>query len=116
MVQVKLQCWIYVSSKEYATRQAVMDALRAQERRLEHLADAGVFAGYHGVALVEPDDFEEDDIDRDLVESVTHGRLPAIYLNITYDLDLHRAGGPEIDSVLSDGGMTHVVTYPPAAG
>lgn len=113
---MNLQCWIYVGSGEYGSRQAVLEALRALESHLERRFKAESFAGYQAVALVEPDDFEEDDIDRDLVESVTQGRLPALYLNITYDLDVHRPGDPETESVLSAAGMTHVVTDPPAAG
>ncbi|GAB3893293.1 hypothetical protein GCM10029964_069830 [Kibdelosporangium lantanae] len=109
--QMNLQGWIYVATKDYGTREAVITALRELGARLETKVDDSI-AGFAAVALVEPDDFEEYDIDRREVEGVTHGRLPAIHLNITYDLDLHRVDDPEIAELLSAAGMTHVVTDP----
>lgn len=107
---MKLQGWIYVANKEYGTYEAVIGALRELEAKLEEKVDAESIAGFTVVALTESDDFEEYDINRDVVERVTHGRLPTLRLNITYDLDIHRVDNPEVIELLSADDMVRV--YP----
>ncbi|GAB3883198.1 hypothetical protein ACFQ1S_44655 [Kibdelosporangium lantanae] len=107
---MNLQGWIYVANKEYGTVEAALMALRELEAKLEAKVDADSIAGFTIVALAEPDDFVEYDINRVQVESVTHGRLPTMRLNITYDLDIHRVDQPDVGELLAAEDMVRV--YP----
>lgn len=92
------------------------DATIALVRRLREALrphrEAGTLEGFRAVAITEPDDFDEHDIDPDLVEHVTQGALPALYLNLTYDIDHQQPDHPAIASLLADTGVEHVLTYP----
>lgn len=109
-----LQCWIYAAAP--AGPEAAISTIRSLREALQPRLTAGTLAGYSAVALLEPDDFADEDIDPALVEPVTHGALPAVYLNLTYDLDRQRPGGPEIESLLAGAGLVHVLTDPAPAG
>ncbi|MCX5103635.1 hypothetical protein [Streptomyces sp. NBC_00439] len=76
---------------------------------------ANALAGYRVVAITQPDDFEEEGIDRGIVESITGGRLPATYISLTFDLDEHSPDDDEIGSLLSGSGMGLALSYPSQA-
>ena len=61
------------------------------------------------------DDFDEKDVDREFVEPITGGELPAIFLNITYDLETNAPGDPEVDAFIARAGLVHSLTDPPAS-
>lgn len=97
-----------VGSKGRASTLARLHALGA---RLKQLAADHPGLGFEAVALFELADFSDEEfVDRQIVESVTGGKLPAIYLNITYDLDRIGPGEPVIDSLLTEYGFKHALT------
>jgi hypothetical protein len=111
---MNLQAWIYAARKDDDTPEEVLATVRMLGVDLEARLAAGSLAGYRATAVLVDDDFEDQDIERALVEPVTGGTLPAIYLNLTYDLDRHQPVAAELETQLSDAGLVHVLTDPPA--
>ncbi|WP_406159572.1 hypothetical protein OG298_20445 [Streptomyces sp. NBC_01005] len=109
---MNLFCKIFVSGREFETQDAAIDLMRSFGSRLASLLKSNALAGYRVVAITELDDFEEEDIDREIVESITIGRLPAIYINLTYDLDEHSPDDRELGLILSESGMVLALSYP----
>jgi hypothetical protein len=107
-----LQAWIYVAPVEAEGEDALVELIREVAADLKPRQAAGEFAGYTAMALAGPDDYDAGDIDPDIVEEVTGGQFPAIYLNITYDLGLHRPVIPATAELLVARGFVHVLTYP----
>lgn len=112
---MNLACRIYVSRQEFETQEAVVDIKNALGSRLSSLLNNEIIAGYAVTILSETDDFDEEDIDREIVESVTAGHLPAIYVNVTYDIDEHDAHSEEAASLLLGSGMVLAFSYPAQA-
>lgn len=107
---MELQAWIYVAPVEAEGEDALVELIRQVARDLKPRQEAGEFAGYTAVALAGPDDYEAGDIALDIVEEVTDGKFPAIYLNITYDLGSHRPVDPATAELLASRGFVHVLT------
>jgi len=108
---MKLECWIYVTTEDLGDRPSTLAKLHALGDRLRQLTVDRPGLGYSAASLFDPASFEEEDVDRELVESVTSGKLPAIYLNLTYDLKRIVPGDPLIEAILKDYGFRHALTY-----
>lgn len=57
-------------------------------------------------------DIEDYDIDTELVDRATGGKLPALNVNLSFDLDVGPAGEPEIDVLIREFQLQHVATLP----
>jgi hypothetical protein len=67
--------------------EAAREQMRAATVPLDALYDGKVISGYQMFVIQTEDDYDEYDLDRPGIERVTGGALPAIFLNITYELD-----------------------------
>jgi hypothetical protein len=112
---VNYQAWIYVLPLPGRDREAVIAQVAEMKAALDPLLDRGVFTGWAIDSLLTEDDFDDRDIDPELVEPITGGELPAIYLNITYDLDRNAPGHREVDDFVTRTGLVHSFTDPPVA-
>ncbi|MFD6329274.1 hypothetical protein ACFWGI_06805 [Streptomyces niveus] len=113
---MNLSSEILISEREFDTEDDAADLMRKLGSRLSTLQNEGALAGYQVVTLTEAGDFQDEDIDRALVESVTLGRLPAIYVNLTHrtgSLTMHDA---ELNSLLAKARMRLTLTCPPRTG
>lgn len=63
-----------------AVKDAIGDALAARRA-------AGLLAGYEATVIATDEDWEEQGLDREVIDDVTGGALPVIYVNVTYDAD-----------------------------
>jgi hypothetical protein len=103
---MRLQCWIYAVAA--AGEDDCIARCAMLRESLNPLLEAGAFAGWAASSLLTRDDYEEKDIDPEWVEPVTHGALPAIQLNVTYDLDRHQPNNAAVDAILSQAGFAYV--------
>lgn len=100
----------------YVTRQGCTDvpATRALAYELapplDELYNGKVIAGYQALVLKSEDDYEEHDLDRPMIERETQGELPAIFLNITYRIDLSPPDASAIDPLIARYGFKHLLT------
>jgi hypothetical protein len=108
---VILQCWIY--SAAFTSDELAAATARSLDDSLDQVLADGAIAGYRTMALVNDDDFADEDIDRDLVDRGTGGLLPAVYVNVTYDLDRHSAAPAKVRDLMARWGLMHVLTDPP---
>jgi hypothetical protein len=82
-----------LGARIYATTHGCEDrpcALAAKDAIAEALAQrraAGLLAGYEATVIASDEDWEEQGLDREVIDAVTGGGLPVIYVNITYDAD-----------------------------
>jgi hypothetical protein len=110
---MKRQCRIYVTTESLSEdRTATRERLLTLGDRLKTLMEHTPGMGYSATVLYEPGDFEEEDIERELVEPTTGGQLPVMYLNLTYDLDQFGPGSAEEQAILRDYHFQHVLTDP----
>lgn len=63
-----------------AVKDAIAEALA--QRRADRL-----LTGYEATAIASDEEWELQGLDRELIDEVTGGGLPVIYVNITYDVD-----------------------------
>jgi hypothetical protein len=95
----------------YVTEQGVTDpgsALEVARELRAHFADLlaqDVISGYQVTPITSDEDFEEEDLPRELIEGVTEGRLPAVYVNMTYDDANPRHTGADHADFLYDHGL-----------
>jgi hypothetical protein len=100
-----------LATKIYVTEQGATDpdsAIRVSRALGAHFADLlaqGLISGYQVTAITGDDQFEEDDLPRELIEGVTEGRLPAVYVNMTYDDADPRHTGADHADFLYDHGL-----------
>jgi hypothetical protein len=103
---MRMQCWIYATvvagEEECIAKCAVL------RESLNPLLEAGAFLGWQASSLLTHEDYREKDVDPEWVEPVTHGALPAIQLNVTYDLDGHQPSNAAVDAILSQTGFKYV--------
>ena len=111
-----LQAWIYVLPMAGRDTDAVAAEVAALKEALDPMLARGAFAGWQAFSLLTEDDFDDKDVDPGLVEPVTGGELPAIFLNITYDRDKGPAGDGEVDALVARSGLRHTFTDPPVSG
>ncbi|MFD5748776.1 hypothetical protein [Streptomyces sp. NPDC127033] len=107
-----LQSRIFVTREGCDVPETAIDLVRRLGRQLAVHYKSGQLAGYETVAITELGDFENEEIDRELVESVTCGQLPAIYVNLTFELDSQRPDDVEIGSLLPGAELVEVFTEP----
>jgi len=112
---VNLQAWIYVLPLAGRDTDAVVAEVAKLKQALDPMLARGAFAGWQVFSLLTEDDFDEKDVDPGMVEPITGGELPAIFLNITYDLDKGPAGDPQVDALIERTGLRHSLTDPPVS-
>lgn len=113
---MKLQAWIYVLPMAGRDLDAVTARVAELRAALDPLLRRGAFTGWAIDSLLTDDDFDEKDVDREFVEPITGGELPAIFLNITYDLESNAPGDPGVDDLIARTGLVHSFTDPPVSG
>ncbi|GLZ02379.1 hypothetical protein [Actinoplanes sp. NBRC 103695] len=107
---MNLECWIYATRQGCETPESAVSVVRRLGPRFRSWLDAGLIAGYQAVALTDPEELVERDLDPEILDPVTHGELPAIYLNLTYELGGPRPDAAERDALLAEAGLVHVFT------
>jgi hypothetical protein len=112
---VKYQAWIYVLPMAGRDTEAVIAQVTAMKAALDPLLERGVFTGWAIDSLLTDDDFDTKDVDREFVDPITGGELPAVFLNITYDLERNAPGDPAVDAFLARTGLVHSFTDPPVS-
>jgi hypothetical protein len=103
---MRMQCWIYATVVA-GEEECIIKCAELRES-LNSLLEAGIVLGWAASSLLTQDDYQEKDIDPEWVEPVTHGALPAISLNVTYDLDRHQPNNTEVNAILSQTGFEYV--------
>jgi hypothetical protein len=109
---LNFQSYIYVTTEGCADRAATVAITNVLADRLSMIAVRRPGLGWQVIPLVEAVDFDDFDLDAALLGSVTGGRLPAVNVNLSFDLDHGPAGDPEIDLVLAEHGMVLVTRIP----
>jgi hypothetical protein len=109
---LNFQSFIYVTTEGCADRAATVAITNALADRLTAIAARRPGLGWQVIPLVEAVDFDDFDVDAALLGSVTGGRLPAVNVNLSFDLDDGPAGDPEIDLLLAEHEMVLVARIP----
>jgi hypothetical protein len=86
---------IYVTEQGATDHDSTVRLAREIGADLHKLLDDGLLEGFQSVAITSEEHFEQDDLPRELVEGVTEGRLPAVYVNLTYDDENPRQTGAD---------------------
>lgn len=109
---MNFQSYIYVTTEGCADRATAVAVTNVLADRLSVIAVRRPGLGWQVIPLVEAVDFDDFDLDAALLGSVTGGRLPAVNVNLSFDLDHGPAGDPEIDLLLAEHGMVLVARIP----
>jgi hypothetical protein len=109
---MNLQTRVYVTTVGCQDREATVAVMHAIGQRVRAIAARRPGLGWQAIALADEQDFEDFDVDRDLITPVTGGRLPVGNLNVSFDLDQGPAGDPELDALVAEYGLVHVATFP----
>ena len=109
---MNFQSYIYVTTEGCADRTSTVVIMNDLADQLALIAARRPGLGWQVIPLVEAVDFDDFDVDADLLGSVTGGHLPAVNVNLSFDLDHGPAGDPEIDQLLAEHGMVLVARIP----
>jgi hypothetical protein len=113
--RVRLGANVFVSAPAADEAEAI--ALRGEiGAALRPLLDGGEIAGYRAVAVASEEDWDEHDIDRDVLEAVSGGVLPIVYLAISYDADVAAQPGPGVGRVIERFSLQPAYQVSPPAG
>ena len=104
--------YVYATTEGCADREATLAVMNAIAERLEAITTRNPGLGWQVIPLVEPEDFDDFDVDAQLLAPVTGGRLPALNVNLSFDIDRCADGDPEIDALLAAHGMVLVARIP----
>ena len=107
---MKLQSRFYVTTHGFADANAARELAYEMAVPLDELYDRKVISGYQSFVLKAEDDYEEHDLDRELIERETQGELPAIFLNITYRIDAAPPDVSAIEPVITKYRFRHLLT------
>jgi hypothetical protein len=111
---MRLQARVFVTTEGCRDEEASHELMRAAAAVLEELHKRRVIAGYRLSAIVAEDDYEEQDLDRPLIERETAGVLPALFLNVTYRIDGDPPDVDAIEPVITKYAFRHLLTDPEA--
>lgn len=109
---MNFRSYIYATTAGCADREATLAIMNAIADRLEVIAARNPALGWQVIPLVEAEDFDDFDVDAQLLAPVTGGRLPALNVNLSFDIDRGVDGDPEIDALLAAHGMVLLTRIP----
>lgn len=104
------QIRLFVTTDGCGHEEAAIELMRAAGIPLDELYEQRRIAGYQLSVIATEDDYEEKDLNRQLIERETQGRLPALYLNVTYRIDREPPDVQAIEPLLSRYGFRHLLT------
>jgi hypothetical protein len=85
-----------LGSKEYISKRGLGDVAQCRQtlfdlqQSLNQMVRQNLIGNFLGSVLHSTDDIFAEDLDEDDVLGITQGVFPAIWLNITFNLDVHR--------------------------
>lgn len=109
---MNLRTRVYATTAGCHDRATAVALMRALGERLRAIAARRPGLGWQAIAFADRQDIEDFDVDTELTDRATGGRLPALNVNLSFDLDLAPAGDPEIDALLQTFQLLHVATLP----
>jgi hypothetical protein len=107
---MKLQTRLYVTTQGCTDAATTRSLAYELADPLDALHGRKSISGYQALVLKSEDDYDEHDLDRALIERETRGRLPAIFLNITYHVDTASHGAAMIEPLIAKYGFRHLLT------
>ncbi|HMG57919.1 MAG TPA: hypothetical protein VK601_30665 [Kofleriaceae bacterium] len=107
---MKLQTRLFVTTQGCADADAARELAFSLAPPLDELYDRKVIAGYQALAIKTEDDYDEHDLDRPLIERETHGVLPAVFLNVTYRIDIVPPDAAALEPILAQYAFRHLLT------
>jgi hypothetical protein len=84
-----------LASKEYISKRGLGDAAQCRQtlfnlqQNLNEMVKENLIGNFLGSILHTTDDVFAEELDEDDVLAITQGVFPAIWLNITFNLDVH---------------------------
>lgn len=84
---MRLSARIYATTHGFRDRAGAIVVKDEIGDALAQRRSAGLLAGYEATVIASDDDWEEEGLDREVLEEVTGGRQPFIYVNVTRDVD-----------------------------
>jgi hypothetical protein len=111
---MSLECQLFIVRLDLTSGvdQAVAVDRRLRDRLARWLAEERI-TGYRVDTVREDGDYEEQDLDRELITGRTGGRLPVVVINVTYDLQ--RPDRPDLSEtaeVVREFGLERLLVYP----
>ena len=100
-----------LGARIYATTEGFADAAGAVARRgelgeaLEHRLEDGLISGYIAGSVTSEAQWDDESVDRAVIDAVTGGALPVVYANLTYDADDERQAGADLRDLLEAFGL-----------
>ena len=104
------QIRLFATTQGCTSGETARELMRAAMAELAEIYERGVIAGYKLLVLKEEDDYEDQDLDRPLIERETGGAFPALYLNVTYRIDQTPPDGAAIEPIVARYGFHHLLT------
>ena len=82
---MELRCRIYVTRQGCENNHKALETTEQLRGVLFRYYTEGRIEGYAIAPGLDEEDYDDHDIDQDLVEKITGGKFPFIFINITYD-------------------------------
>jgi hypothetical protein len=79
-----------LAARIYAITDGLEDPMAVKDKLADALAErlaAGLLTGYEATVVDTEEEWDEQGLDREVIADVTGGRLPFVYVNLTYDVD-----------------------------
>jgi hypothetical protein len=110
--RMNLETRVYATTQGCDDRDAAVALMRRLGQHIREIAARRPGLGWQVIAFADEEDIEDFDVPTELTDRATGGRLPALNVNLSYDLDVAPAGDPELDTLLDAFGLIHVATLP----
>lgn len=110
--RLNFRSYIYATIDGCSDRAATVGIMNAIADRLTVIAARNPALGWQVIPLVEEGDFDDFDVDAQLLATVSKGRLPAINVNLSFDIDRGADGDPEVDALLASYGLVLLARIP----
>lgn len=109
---MNLQAWVYATTEGCDDRDAAVALMRTVAERLRAIEPRRPGLGADVIAVADAQDYDDFDVEPDLVAPVTAGRLPFVLLSLSFDLDVAPAGAAELDALVAQYGFRLAATIP----
>lgn len=109
---MNLETRVYATTQGCHDRDAALLLMRTLGQQIGEIAARRPGLGWQVIAFANAEDIEDFDVPTEFTDRATGGRLPALNVNVTYDLDVAPASDPELDALLESFGLVRVATLP----
>lgn len=102
---------IYVTNSGCDDRDAAVGLMRLIGAELREIGAHRAGIGWNAIAVADQQDFDDFDVDPELLAEHTQGRLPLVTVTVSFDLDRGADRSEEVDALIARHQLQHVITF-----